>query len=310
MPTDTITRIAVIGAGTIGASWATLFLARGLEVCVFDPAPDAARQVADYAREAWPTLRDLGVADGPFAGDRLYLADSAAEAAAEADFVQESGPENPALKATLLAEIDAHLAPGCVIASSTSGLTLDTLREGLAHPGRVLVGHPFNPPHLIPLVEVVADAKTSPEALQRAMAFYRSVGKAPIHLTRSVPGHVANRLQAAVWREAIHLADQGIASVEDIDTAMATGPGLRWAILGPTATFHLGGGPEGMAAFVEKFGGAMGSWWETLGDFTELTPAMKATLVEGVKDLPEWSTLRAERDAKLVEILKILKKTQ
>lgn len=306
MSIDKPTRIAIIGAGTIGASWAALFLARGFEVSVFDPVPDAAGHVVAFAEEAWPTLRALGVATGPFTKDGLSFAGTAAEAVRNADFVQESGPENIKLKGPLLAEIDANLAPHRVIASSTSGLTIDALREGLKHPERMLIGHPFNPPHLIPLVEVVADGKTTPEAMQWTMDFYRSVGKAPIHLTRSVPGHVANRLQAAVWREAISLIDQGVASVEDIDTAMATGPGIRWAILGPTATFHLGGGPKGIAAFLDKLGGAVESWWGTLATFDKFTPSMKQKLIDGVKDLPEWSELRDERDRKLVEILKIV----
>ena len=306
MSLKTPSRIAIIGAGTIGASWATLFLAKGCDVVVYDPVPDAAGKVADYARAAWPALEELGVAGEPFSTDRLSFAASAGEAATGADFVQESGPENAKLKAPLLAEIDAALAPDRVIASSTSGLTIDTLREGLAHPERILIGHPFNPPHLIPLVEVVADDKTSADILAWTMDFYRSLGKAPIHLTRSVPGHVANRLQAAIWREAIALIDEGVASVEDIDTAIATGPGVRWAILGPTATFHLGGGPGGIEAFVDKLGGAVESWWKTLASFDTITPSMRQKLIDGVKDLPEWSELRDERDRKLVEILKIV----
>lgn len=306
MSLENPTRIGIIGAGTIGASWATLFLAKGFAVAVYDPVPDAADKVVAYAREAWPALRDLGVATGPLPEDRLSFAASAGEAATGADFVQESGPENATLKAPLLAEIDAALAPDRVIASSTSGLTIDTLREGLAHPERIVIGHPFNPPHLIPLVEVVADDKTPADILTWTMDFYRNAGKAPIHLTRSVPGHVANRLQAAIWREAIALIDEGVASVEDIDTAIATGPGVRWAILGPTATFHLGGGPGGIEDFVDKLGGAVESWWTTLATFDKITPSMRQKLIDGVKDLPDWSTLRDERDQKLVEILKIV----
>ncbi len=309
MTTQSVSRIAIIGAGTIGASWATLFLARGFSVAVYDPVPDAHDKILAFVESAWPSLTELGVATGPLPKDRLSFSSSAAEAATDADFVQESGPENTALKGPLLAEIDGVLAPGKVIASSTSGLTLDALREGLAHPGRVLIGHPFNPPHLIPLVEVVADDKTSAEALQWTMEFYRSIGKAPIHLTRSVPGHVANRLQAAIWREAINLINEGVASVEDVDLAVSTGPGIRWALLGPTATFHLGGGPGGIAEFLDKLGGAVESWWQDLADFKEMTPSMKEKLIEGVKDLPDWSDLRAQRNEKLVEVLKLVSDT-
>jgi carnitine 3-dehydrogenase len=304
--TDAISRVAVVGAGTIGASWAALFLAKGLEVTIYDPLPGVRKSVLEYVENAWPVLIELGAAKGELAFDRLHFADTAAEAAAKADFVQESGPENPKLKTPLLVEIDKALPAERVIASSTSGLTIDTLRQGLAHPERMLVGHPFNPPHLIPLVEVVADGKSTRQALKTAMDFYHSLGKVPIHLSRSVPGHIANRLQAAVWREAIYLADQGIASIEDIDTAMATGPGVRWALLGPTATFHLGGGPQGIGAFVDKLGAAVESWWGDLGSFTKFTPKMKQELVDGVKSLPEWSRLRAGRDKKLVQILKLI----
>lgn len=299
-------RVAVIGAGTIGASWAALFLARGLEVRVFDPEPAAAGHVVAFAEAAWPTLETLGIATTPLPENRLSFVKTAAEAARGADLVQESGPERIALKAPLLAEIDAALAPDAVIASSTSGLTLDALREGLGHPERMLIGHPFNPPHLIPLVEVVADAATSPRALSSAMGFYRKLGKAPIHLTRSVPGHVANRLQAAVWREAVSLVDQGVASLEDIDKAISTGPGLRWAIFGPTTTFHLGGGSGGIADFLDKLGGAIESWWGDLADFDRLTPSMRRKLVEGMRSAPDWTALREERDRKLVEILEVV----
>lgn len=302
---DDISRVAVIGAGTIGASWAALFLAKGLEVAVYDTAPGAVAIVENVLNAAWPAMERLGVASGPPDRQRLTFAQSVAEAVSNADFVQESGPETAALKGPLLVEVDRLLPADKVIASSTSGFTLDMLREGLASPGRILVGHPFNPPHLLPLVEVVADQLTSPAALAIAMAFYRRMGKAPIHLTRSVPGHVANRLQAAIWREAIHLIDQGVASLEDVDAAVALGPGLRWAVLGPNATLHLGGGPGGLSSFIDKLGPAFESYWDDLGT-PRFTPEIRAKLAAGVATLPDREQLQAERDRKLVEVLALL----
>lgn len=302
---DEISRVAIIGAGTIGASWAALFLAQGLEVAVYDAAPGAKDLAKTVIDAAWPALRRLGVAAAPPEERRLHFVGSIAEAVATADFVQESGPENSQLKGPMLAEIDRVLGAGKVIASSTSGLTLDQLRAGLASPERILVGHPFNPPHLLPLVEVVADDQTAPEVLEIAMGFYRRMGKAPIHLRKSVPGHVANRLQAAIWREAVHLIDEGVASLADIDSAVALGPGLRWAILGPNATFHIGGGPGGLSAFIDKLGPAFESYWDDLGA-PRFTPEIRAKLAEGVASLPHRDELQADRDRKLVEVLALL----
>jgi 3-hydroxyacyl-CoA dehydrogenase len=300
-----ISRVAVVGAGTIGASWAALFLAKGCEVTVFDTAPGTAALVTKFITDAWPALERLGAASAPPEFGKLRFAATVAEAVETADFVQESGPENAALKEPLLAAIDRALPVGRVIASSTSGFTLDMLRVGLASPDRILIGHPFNPPHLLPLVEVVADETTSWAALATAMDFYRSMDKTPIHLTKSVPGHIANRLQAAIWREAIHLIDQGVATLADIDSAVALGPGLRWAILGPNATFHLGGGPGGLNGFIDKLGPAFESYWDDLGT-PRFTPEIRAKLAEGIKALPDRDTLQADRDRKLVEVLALL----
>ena len=302
---QTIRHLAVIGAGTIGASWAALFLAKGCEVAVYDTAAGTAKQVTKVIDDAWPALVRLGVASAPPEFGRLRIAASVAAAVAGADFVQESAPEDGALKGPLLAAIDRDLGADKVIASSTSGFTLARLRAGLTAPERVLIGHPFNPPHLLPLVEVVADEATAPAALATALAFYRRMGKTPIHLTKSVPGHVANRLQAAIWREAIHLIDQGVATLADVDAAVTLGPGPRWAILGPNATFHLGGGPGGLAAFIDKLGPAFESYWDDLGA-PRFTPEIRAKLAAGVASLPDRETLQADRDRKLVEILALL----
>ena len=224
-----IRQVAVIGAGTIGASWAAYFLSRGLRVRASDPSPGAPDLMRRMIAEAWPILMRLGGKADADPEAWTFLADPA-EAATGCDFVQENAPERLAIKQDLLARIDAALPPDVVIASSTSGLLASRLSEGCAHPGRVVIGHPFNPPHLIPLVEVVGGARGSPEAVAAAIGFYRAIGKHPIEIRKEVPGHLANRLQAAIWREAVHLVAEGVASVADVDAAITEGhlpPGRR-----------------------------------------------------------------------------------
>ena len=228
MAGDKITRVAAIGTGTIGASWTAVFLARGLTVSASDPAPGAETFLREFVAAAWPSLARLSPlpAEPPWAALRFHTQPEAAVAGAE--FIQEGAPEREELKRTLLTRLDAVLDPEIVIASSSSGLLMSRVQIDCGHPERCVVGHPFNPPHLVPLVEVVGGEKTGPEAIERALAFYTAIGKQPIHIRREVPGHVANRLQAALWREALHLVAEGVASVADVDTAISAGPGLRW----------------------------------------------------------------------------------
>ncbi|HEY6027694.1 MAG TPA: 3-hydroxyacyl-CoA dehydrogenase NAD-binding domain-containing protein, partial [Pseudolabrys sp.] len=235
-------RIAVIGTGTIGASWAAIFLARGLDVAASDPSPEGEAFARRFIANAWPTLDKLGWVALGASPDRFSFHMDPAAAAAGADFVQESGPEREDLKIKLFATIDAAAPPETVIASSSSGLLISRVTVECKHPERCVIGHPFNPPHLIPLVEVVGGTKTSRAAIDKAMAFYRAVGKHPILINKEVKGHVANRLQAALWREVVHLVAEGVVSVADADAAVAYGPGLRWALMGPSLTFHLAGG--------------------------------------------------------------------
>ncbi len=302
--TRPIRRVAVIGAGTIGASWAACFLAHGLEVVAYDPSPGAPDLMRRMVAQAWPVLERLGAVTAGADPARWRFEADPARAAEGADFVQESAPERYEAKQPLLQKVAAVLPEDVVIASSTSGLLASRLAEGCAHPERVLIGHPFNPPHLIPLVEVVAP-HASRAAIEAAMAFYRSVGKRPIEIRKEVPGHVANRLQAAMWREAVHLVAEGVASVADVDAAVSEGPGLRWALMGPSLTFHLAGGEGGMAHFLHHLLPAMQSWWDTLGR-PEVTPDLQRRLVEGVTeeaagrsiaDLARW------RDEALVRLL-------
>ncbi|TFV51756.1 3-hydroxyacyl-CoA dehydrogenase [Blastococcus sp. TF02A-35] len=299
MAGEDVRTVAVVGAGSIGASWTALALGRGLRVVATDPADGAEdalrRTVADRLTEL----------DLPLDQSLLTFTTDAREAAAAADLVLEGGPERLDVKQAIFAALDDAARADVVLASSSSGLLPSSFQSACArHPERVLVAHPFNPPHLVPLVEVVGGEQTSDAAVQATVATLRHWGKRPIHLRRELPGHVVNRLQAALWREACHLVEQGVVTVEDIDVAIANGPGLRWALLGPFATQHLSGGPGGMAHVLEHLGPPMVEWWHDLGA-PELTPELVDTLVEGVRaefeGRPEADVM-ARRDRALREL--------
>lgn len=275
-----VENVAVLGAGVIGASWTALFLAAGRSVTVFDPAPDVEASVRGYIDRAWPALEQLGLTERA-TPDALRLVPTARAAVEGADFIQENVPERLPIKHATYAEIEPDLAEGAIVSSSTSGMTLEALQEGWTDPAPLILGHPFNPPHLIPLVELTANDRTGADVLDRTEAFYADIGKVTIRIKKGLPGHVANRLQAAVWREAVHMAVEGVASVEDIDTAMWAGPGLRWAAMGPTMLFHLGAGEGGLRAFCDHFQETFNGWWEGLGD-PRLTPDVIETLVAGM----------------------------
>ena len=271
--------VAALGGGLIGRSWTALFLAAGRSVTVYDPDPATERRVKETVEAAWPVLADLGlVATRP---GELSFSDDPRKAVDGAEFVQESIPERLPLKHALYAAVEPALGVDAVIASSASGLTLGELQAGWQNPSHLILGHPFNPPHLIPLVEVMGNERTAAGVVDRARAFYESVGKVTIEVKREVAGHVANRLQAALWREAIHLVNEGVASVEDVDTAVSSGPGLRWAVMGPTLLFHLGGDDGGLAAFCERYGDSFNRWWDDLGE-PHLDAATAKRLVDGL----------------------------
>ncbi|MGR3512857.1 MAG: 3-hydroxyacyl-CoA dehydrogenase NAD-binding domain-containing protein [Paracoccaceae bacterium] len=298
-----VNHVAVLGAGVIGASWTALFLAAGRSVTVFDPAPGAEGKVRSYIETAWPALEQLGLTTCA-TPDHLQFVSNLKSAVEGADFVQENVPERLALKHETYAEIEPVLGTDAIVSSSTSGLTLEALQEGWRDPAPLVLGHPFNPPHLIPLVELTANARTGADVLDRTEAFYADIGKVTIRIQKGLPGHVANRLQAAVWREAVHMAVEGVASVEDIDKAMWAGPGLRWAAMGPTMLFHLGAGDGGLRAFCGHFQDTFNGWWDGLGD-PRLTPEVIETLVKGMEAeaagrSPE--VLSAERDEKLIAL--------
>ena len=298
-------KVAVVGCGLIGASWAALFLAHGHEVVATDPAPGAETRLREAVAGAWPALTALGLADG--AGpDRLAFEPDPARAVATADFVQENGPERIALKRETFRLLDEAARPEVVLASSSSGLKPSEIQGSCArHPERVLVGHPFNPPHLVPLVEVVGGQKTSEAAVEAAMAFYARAGRRPIRLRRELTGHVANRLQAALWREAFHLVETGAASAADVDAAIAHGPGLRWALMGPCLLNHLSGGPGGIGHTLTHLGPLIQAMWDDLGS-PRVTPALAAALEAGIAEELAGRSLPdavAERDAILAELV-------
>ena len=303
----TIQRVAVVATGVIGASWAAHFLAQGLYVVATDPSPDAEERLHADIDAIWPTLERLGLAEGASRGRGRLRFERELEAAVQgADFVQENGPEREEFKIDLFKRLDALLPPDVILASSSSGLATTRIQSACVHPERVVVGHPFNPPHLIPLVEVVGGQATSEDTVLRAMAFYAEIGKHPIRVRREIKGHIANRLQAALWREAFHLIDSGAASVEDVDTAIAQGPGLRWSVMGPFMNLHLSGGEGGIEHFLHHLGGPITDWWKDLGD-PVLSPALKAQVSEGVTDAVRGRSRRsaeAARDELLVELIK------
>jgi 3-hydroxyacyl-CoA dehydrogenase len=307
--TDTkpIRRIAIIGTGVIGASWTALFLAKGLEVVATDIAPTAEAALRKFVETAWPALKRLGLSPDASQSNLKFTA-ALAQAVADADLVQENGPERIDFKKKLYGQLDELLPPDVIIASSSSGLTMSEIQSGAAsHPERCVIAHPFNPPHLIPLVEIVGGAKTSEGTIRRAAEFYTSIGQRTVRLNKEMPGHVANRLQAALAREVYYLVADGVVSAADVDTALSWGPGLRWGVMGNMMLNHLGGGPGGIEHFFQQFTGPMAAWWKTLGS-PVLTPEVQKKLIDSVhaevgsRSIDE---LAAERDEILLGLIEL-----
>ena len=306
---EAVRTIAVIGTGVIGGGWAAHFLRMGYDVVAWDPGPDARHRLSALVERAWPSLERLGLrADA--SRERLRFAETMEDALAGADFVQESAPEVLPAKVGLLSAIDAHTSPDVVVASSTSGFGMTQMAAECSSPARFVVGHPFNPPYLIPLVEVVGGAQTDADAVAWATEFYTHAGKVCLTMDHEVPGFVGNRLQEAMWREALHMVDSGQASVQQIDDAITYGPGLRWPLMGPMLTFHLAGGPGGMAHMLDHFGPALLEPWTRL-DAPPLTPQLRDRVVAGaVEEAAGRSVAELEqrRDAFLVDLLLLLDK--
>jgi 3-hydroxyacyl-CoA dehydrogenase len=310
--TKPIRRVAIIGTGVIGASWAALFLAKGLEVVATDVAPNAEAALKRFVDASWPALERLGLAPGASRSKLTFTADLPA-AVKGADLVQENGPERIDFKKRLYGQLDELLPPDVIIASSSSGLTMSDIQSGCgAHPERCVIGHPFNPPHLVPLVEIVGGAKTSEDTIRRASEFYTALGKRTVRLHKEVPGHVANRLQAAVAREVYHLVGEGVVSVADVDTALCWGPGLRWGIMGQVLLNHLGGGQGGIEHFFAQFTGPLTAWWKVLGN-PVLTPELQKKLADGAHEEAgsrSIEALAAQRDEVLLGLLALRVKSE
>ncbi|HEX7913290.1 MAG TPA: 3-hydroxyacyl-CoA dehydrogenase NAD-binding domain-containing protein [Paraburkholderia sp.] len=296
--------VAIVGTGVIGAGWATHFLARGFAVTATDPADGAESRLRDWIDNCWPVVERLGLADGASRDNLTFSADVHA-AVRHADFIQESGPERLDIKHSLIASIEAGASADAIIASSSSGLAISEIQAEAKHPERIVLGHPFNPSHIIPLVEVGGGKLTSPENIARAMAFYSSTGKRVIRINKEVKGHIANRLQVALWQEAISLVQRGVASVEDIDAAISYGPGLRWALLGPFLNLHASGGPGGITHLLQHLGPAQREWARDLGAYPETDDYIES-IAKGVDaelkpyDFPE---MLRQRDQLLIQLL-------
>ena len=301
-----ITHVAVLGAGTIGASWAANFLAQGLTVAVSDPAPHAQEFLHRFIEGAWPALTALGLA-GDADPSRIRFHADPADAVAGAQFIQENAPERLEVKLDLFDRIAPAVDPAAILSSSSSTLMPSAMQARCTFAERLVLGHPFNPPHLIPLVEVCAGQRTDPQAVDDAIAFYRAIGKHPIRLNKEMPGHVSNRLQSALWREAAYLVEQGVVDVTDVDAAIAKGPGVRWALMGPIMTYNLAGGQGGLRYLMDHI--PVDALWDTLGT-PDMSPAFREALIAGVnaeaggRGIDE---LARARDQTLIGILGALK---
>ena len=302
-----VNRICCIGAGPIGAGWTACFLARAYSVTAYVHEPAEEASLRSLIETAWSSLESLGLAEGASL-ENLRCTSDLTEAVAGAQFIQESAPENMQLKQALYEELGRLVPANVVIASSTSGLPMSDIQARCSTPERTVIGHPFNPPYLLPLVEIVGGAATDPAAVQWLSDFYKVAGKAPLLLKKEIPGFIATRLQEAIWREALHMISNGEATVEDIDFAVVNGPGPRWAMMGPCLVYHLGGGEGGMAYCLDQFGPALKLPWSRL-EAPELTQELREQLVEGTAREAgdrDYATLNSERDEGLVAIQKAL----
>jgi 3-hydroxybutyryl-CoA dehydrogenase len=310
---ETKGRVAVLGAGNTGASWAGLFAAHGYSVVLFDIQPQAARRGVERARRAAGFLVDKGLAPAGPAEEgiaRLGSGSDLEEAAAGATLVQECVPDDLALKQAVFAAISRVAPDDALIATSTSGLSITAIQEQAHLPGRTLAAHPYNPPHLIPLVELAAGRLTDPAALELAAAFYRGLGKEVVEVNGDIPGYIANRLSAALWREAIDLVRRGVATVEEVDRAVRFGPGLRWAVMGPHLIYHLGGGPAGIRGHVAHLTGTKEGMLRDLASWTTFPADTGDLLARGLEAETGGRSLEdveAERDDKLAALLVALR---
>ncbi|MGE0095182.1 MAG: 3-hydroxyacyl-CoA dehydrogenase NAD-binding domain-containing protein [Alphaproteobacteria bacterium] len=305
---DKVRRVACVGTGLMGGGWAAHFLAKGFDVSVQDPDPKAEAKLHRLLDQAWPFLEELGLAPGA-SRSRLKFSTSLGDIVKDADFIQESAPEKLEIKVKLLPQIEEAAPKDIVISSSTSGFIMSDIQKESIHPERTVIGHPFNPPHIIPLVEVCGGRKTSEWAVDWACDFYNRNGHYAIKMIKEAPGHIANRLQQAMWHEALHMVQDGIATPEQINAAIRQGPGLRWAMMGSFVHMHMAGGEGGMRHFFEHFDMENASVWSKLAS-PKLTPEMKTKVIEACERMAEgksYTELSRARDKNLVAIIKALR---
>jgi carnitine 3-dehydrogenase len=306
--TPTIHTIAIVGTGVIGTGWTVRCLAYGLDVIATDPDPNAEAKLRVAIDNAWSAMERQGIAPGA-SRDRLIFVRSAEEAVAGADFIQENVPEREHLKQDLLARIDAVARPDAVIASSTSGLLPTALQSRMKYPERLVVGHPFNPVYILPLVEVLGGKWTAPGSVELARAFYSTIGMRPLHVRTEIEGFIADRLMEALWREALWLVNDGIATTEEIDAAVVYGCGLRWSLMGTFLTFHLAGGQGGVRHMLQQFGPALKLPWAK-GVAPELTQSLIDRIADGCEHQAAGRSIQElenRRDNFLVDLLGLVK---
>lgn len=307
---EQVTRITSLGGGPIGAGWSAHFLARGYDVVAYLHDPNETPAFRHIIQTAWRSLEGLGLAPGASL-DRLTIVHDLAEAVDGAEFVQESAPERLELKQALYARLGDLVPDGVVIASSTSGLTMTEIQRDCPSPERTVVGHPFNPPYLLPLVEIVGGERTEPDAVDWAVAFYAHAGKAPLAMKKEIPGFVATRLQEALWREALHMVAAGEATPQDIDTALMNGPAPRMMVQGQCMAFHVACGAGGMATNLDQFGPALKLPWTRLAA-PELTRELRDRMVDGCNDIAGdagFEEMAERRDRQIVAVLRALRET-
>ncbi len=302
-----IQNVAVVGTGVIGNGWIARFLANGFDVIAYDPAEGAEERTKKAIAQAWPSLEKLGLAEGAEQG-RVTFKETIEEAVREADWIQENVPEREALKKSVLEEIDRHAKPEAIIGSSTSGIVPSILQEGLEHPQRLIVAHPFNPVYILPLVELVGGKQTDAANVERARVFFEEIEMKPLVIQKEIEGHLADRLMEALWREALHMVNDGVATTEEVDAAIVYGAGLRWAQMGPFMTFHLAGGEKGMRHMLDQFGPALKLPWTKLVA-PELTDDLKEKVIDGCESHAgdtSIAELENKRNEFLVELLDLV----
>lgn len=312
MKTKEIKNVAILGTGTVGASWATFFASKGIPVRMYDVDPSILEKGIRKAKENLSTLVEYGLLDKSMldrAMGNVLSTDNLPEMVEGADYIQESVLENYEVKKRVFHELDSLASPDAILASSSSGLLMSEIQSVTDNPERCLIAHPFNPPHLVPLVELVPGRQTDPELVQFVKSFFEGLGKIPVALKKEAPGHIANRLAAALWRESIEIVTRGIASVEDVDKALYAGPGIRWALMGQHLIYHLGGGEGGYEYFIDHIGKAFGDLWKDMPTWTEISDDSKKILVQGIEDATgdkSLAELAQWRDKKIVDLIKVI----